>query len=345
MNPGPPPLRAGRLALVVALAALAAAAILFLALLLDVDLAHGHRLTLRSPALLFEDSRAGFNFRTLHLPRVLAGALVGAGLAAAGCAFQAVLQNPLAEPYTLGVSSGASLGAVVAMRLGLASAAGFGSVGLAALLGAGATVVLVWQLARVGRALPAATILLAGVTVAMFCSAASMLVQYTANLGKVYEMVHWMMGGLDVLAGPLGKSAIAIAVGVAVLLWLARDLNALSAGPEVAASLGVEPRRATALAFGTASLIVGATIALAGPIGFVGLVVPHAVRARTGPDHRVLLPVAMLVGAGFLVACDLVAKLVLPYRELPVGVVTALVGGPFFLVLLVREKRRHGMWG
>lgn len=282
-----------------------------------------------------------------RLPRVLAAAIVGAGLAAAGCAFQAVLRNPLAEPYTLGVSSGASLAAVLAIRFGLDVGPLGGSViNVAALGGSALTVYLVWRLARVGSALPAATLLLAGITVAMFCSAATMLAQYTASFVEVTKMVHWLMGGLDLTGyAELGRTAAMIAAGALVLLWHGRDLNALSAGADAAASVGVNTPRTITLVFAVASLIVGAAISLAGPIGFVGLITPHAMRALVGPDHRALLPVSMFAGASLLVVCDTVARVVWFPAEIPVGIVTALIGGPFFVYLLLREKGRGQLWG
>jgi iron complex transport system permease protein len=335
-------LTGARLAAAVAACAVAAGLAILAALLLDIDVAHGSRLRLYALADL-GDAR----FLDYRLPRVLGGALVGACLAGAGCAFQAVLRNPLAEPYALGVSSGASLAAFLAIQLGIdRSFLGQSGVGLAALVGAAATVLVVYRLARVGEDLPPATLLLAGITIAMFCSAASMLVQYAAGFGETQRMVRWLMGGLDGLMFPtLARSVAPIATGLALLLFLARDLNALSAGGDAAASVGVEPARATGLAFATSSLLVGGAIALAGPIGFVGLVVPHALRALVGPDHRVLLPCAMLGGAALVVACDAVARIALAPAELPVGVVTALFGGPFFVYLLLRERTRSRLWG
>jgi iron complex transport system permease protein len=335
-------LTAGRLAAAVAACAAIAALAVLAALLLDIDVAHGSRLRLYALADLGDP-----RFLDYRLPRVLGGALVGACLAGAGAVFQAVLRNPLAEPYALGVSSGASLAAFVAITLGIdRTFLGQSGVGLAALVGAAATVLVVYRLARVGQELPPATLLLAGITIAMFCSAASMLVQYLAGFGEMQRMVRWLMGGLDGLMFPaLARAVLPIAVGLLLLLALARDLNALSAGGDAAASVGVEPARATGLAFATASLLVGGAIALAGPIGFVGLVVPHALRALVGPDHRVLLPCAMLGGAALVVACDAVARIALAPAELPVGVVTALFGGPFFLYLLLRERTRSRLWG
>ncbi len=286
-------------------------------------------------------------FWRLRLPRIVGAALVGAGLAGAGCAFQATLRNPLAEPYTLGVSSGAALFAVLAIRFGLdQSFAGAAGVGLAALVGALVTVYVVWRIAAIGDHLPPSTLLLAGITVAMFCGALTMVVQYTAEVGEVYRMVRWMMGGLDgVLWRPLRFAAPGVLLGLMLLLYLARDFNALAAGSDAAASLGTHAGRTITLAFAASALLVGAGIAVAGPIGFVGLIVPHVVRALVGADHRVLIPVSAIAGAGTLVLCDLGARAILFPAELPVGVLTALFGGPFFLALLMREKRSGGLWG
>jgi len=339
-----PHLRGARLAASVGLTALAAALAIALALLIDFDVGRGSRLRLNDLRDLLDTDSTLFQFR---LPRVLGGALVGAALAGAGGAFQAALRNPLAEPYALGVSSGASLAAFIAIELGVDRGfLGQSGVGLAALAGAAATVVLVWRLARVGSELPPATLLLAGITIALFCSAASLLVQYMAGFGETQRMMRWLMGGLDGLLFPaLTRAAPAVAIGLVLLLGLSRDLNALSAGGDAAASVGVAPARATASTFAIASLLVGGAIALAGPIGFVGLMVPHAMRALVGPDHRVLMPCAMLGGAGMLVLCDTLARVALAPSELPVGVVTALMGGPFFLYLLLREKTRGRLWG
>lgn len=286
-------------------------------------------------------------FFLARLPRVLAGAVVGAGLAAAGVAFQALLRNPLAEPFTLGVSSGASFAAVLAIRLGFDdSYLGSSAIGIAALLGSGVTAYLVWRLARVGRDLPAASLLLAGVTVAVICGAATMVVQHTSTFREIYRFIRWTMGGLEATQfAPVVRAAVPTALGVVALVALARDFNAMAAGPDAAASLGVDPRRVTTLGFAASSVVVGAGISVAGPVGFVGLLVPHALRGIVGPDHRILLPVAVFTGAAFVVVCDTLARTVLAPDQLPVGIVTALIGGPFFLYLLVGEKRRGRLWG
>ena len=302
----------------------------------------GKPLSLLPPSAIWDDGPDGQILWTWRMPRILAALVCGAALSAAGCAFQAVLRNPLAEPFTLGVSSGASLAAVIAIRVGLEGVMGTTGTAGAAIVGAFLAVAVVWQLGRVGEALPPATLVLAGVTVSMFCAAVSMVVQYTADFTEVGRMLRWMMGGLEwTRYGTVARATPPIALAAAVLLWHARGLNALAAGSEAAASVGVDAGRTSTLVFAAASLLVGASIAVAGPIGFVGLIVPHSLRALCGPDHRVLLPASMMCGGALLVVCDTLARVL---GQMPVGVMTALLGGPFFLVLLVRGKRGAGLW-
>ena len=285
-----------------------------------------------------------------RLPRVLAAATAGAGLSAAGVAFQALLRNPLACPFTLGVSSGSSLGAVLAIRFGLESLTIFGwalgelALPLSASLFALLVVALVFWLGERGATGPT-TLLLSGVTLAVLASALIMAVIYTADFGQTYRIVRWQMGDLDVMRHDL-VLRMAVPVGLAlVLLWpRARDLNALSAGPDAAAGLGVDVRRATRWVYLASSLAVGAIVAVAGPIGFVGLLVPHALRSLLGPDHRLLLPASALCGGSFLVLCDLLAQVVARPAVLPVGVVTACIGAPFFIGLLLSRGLRAKLW-
>nr|MBA3397317.1 iron ABC transporter permease [Deltaproteobacteria bacterium] len=282
----------------------------------------------------------------IRIPRVLAAMLVGGALAGAGCALQALLRNPLAEPYTLGISSGSSLAAVLAIRIGLEDALGGVGVGGAALLGAIGTLLLVWRLARIGTKLPPATLVLAGVTVSMWCSSASVLIQVTSDFAEVSRMLRWMLGGLDSMRlSPVGYAALPILGGLGVLIAYTRELNALAAGSEAAASVGVAVGRTQVIVFAVSSLLVGAAIALAGPIGFVGLIVPHALRAILGPDHRVLVPASVLGGAILLTVCDTLARTITAPFQLPTGAVTAVLGGPFFVLILVGQKRRAAMWG
>jgi iron complex transport system permease protein len=302
----------------------------------------GQGIDLISPSAIWGDGVEHTIYWRVRLPRVLAALLTGAALATAGCAFQAVLRNPLAEPFTLGVSSGASLAAVIAIRLGVGTVLGAAGVSAAAVAGAITAVVVVWRLARVGDSLPPAALILAGVTISMFCSAASLLVQYTSGFTDAAKMMRWMLGGFEwMMYETLLRSAPAVLVGVGVLIAVARSLNAMAAGPEAAASVGVDAGRTETIAFGAASLLVGASIAIAGPIGFVGLIVPHALRALIGPDNRVLLPASALCGAALVAICDTIAAV---FNQVPVGVITALLGGPFFLLLLVRGKGGADLW-
>ncbi|MDB4959843.1 MAG: transport system permease protein [Myxococcales bacterium] len=295
---------------------------------------------------VLEAGTPAYKIFAVRLPRVVASLLIGGALAGAGCALQALLRNPLAEPFTLGIASGSSLAAVLAIRLGIEASFGGLGVGTAAFAGAIGTMILVAQLARIGRQLPPATLILAGVTISMFCSSVSVLVQYTSDFTDVSHMLSWMMGGLDaVRLGTAEWAALPIVGGLFVLWTYGRELNALAAGPEVAASLGVSVVRTQAIVFAIASLLVGAAILLGGPIGFIGLVVPHVLRSIVGPDHRVLLPASIFGGAVLLTLCDTLARTVIAPAHLPTGAVTAVMGGPFFIAILIRQKRRAALWG
>lgn len=280
-------------------------------------------------------------FFVARLPRVLAAGLVGAALAASGVVLQALLRNPLATPFTLGVSSGAALGAMLVIAAGLdMGALGVSSVPLASFAGAIVATALVYWLARSQRrGLSTNVLLLAGVTLNSFFSALILFVQYLADFTQAFRTVRWLMGDLDVG----GYSAIVAALPLVVLSLaafavLARSLNLLSLGADAAAARGVDVARAERLAFLSASLATGAAVSLAGPIGFIGIVVPHLVRLLVGADHRVVLPASACFGAAFLIGCDLVSRTALAPLELPVGIVTAMIGGPFFLWQLVRHS-------
>ena len=288
----------------------------------------------------FADNVDAQIFFVARMPRVLAGALVGAALAAAGVVFQAILRNPLATPFTLGVSAGASLGATLAIVLGATAAVGpLSPVPLASLGGAAIAAVIVYRLATIrGRAMSTTVLLLAGVTLNSFFSALIMFVQYLADFAQVYRATRWLMGDLDVGSfAPIVAAVPLIGIAFAIFAVLPSSLNLLSVGADVATTRGVDVPRAQRLAFIGAALATGAAVSLAGPIGFVGIIVPHLVRLMTGVDHRIVLPASALFGAAFLVACDVVARTVLAPIEVPVGVVTAMLGGPFFLWLLIRK--------
>ena len=276
----------------------------------------------------------------LRLPRALLGVFVGGGLALAGATFQALLRNPLAEPYILGISGGAAAAAVTVLALGLAATSSW-ALPAAAFGGALLAIVLVFGVARAAdRSLDVRVLLLAGVVIGAFFTALIALALSVSDAPTVRSAVLWMMGSL---AGAEWRSvwiAGAYTVPAAVvLLALARPLNLLSIGEETAAYLGADVERVKRVAFAVASLVTAAGVAVAGVIGFVGLIVPHALRLVVGSDNRALLPLSFLGGAAFLVLADLVARVIFAPGEIPIGVVTALTGVPLFLVLLRSSLR------
>jgi iron complex transport system permease protein len=288
----------------------------------------------------FADNVDAQIFFIARLPRVLAGALVGASLAASGVVFQAMLRNPLATPFTLGVSAGSSLGAMIAITFGTTFGWGpFSPVPLASLAGASIAASLVYWLATPsGRAMSTSVLLLAGVTLNSFFSALIMFVQYVADFAQIAAAFRWLMGDLDVGSfEPLWAAMPLLLAAFIIFALLPSSLNLISLGNDAAASRGVDVARAQRLAFVSASMATSAAVSIAGPIGFVGIVVPHLVRLIVGVDHRLVLPASALFGATFLVACDVLSRTLFPPVEIPVGVVTALIGGPFFLWLLVRR--------
>jgi len=277
----------------------------------------------------------------LRLPRVLLALLAGAALSVSGLGFQTLFRNSLAEPYTLGVAGGAALGAVLAFHLAPAGTLlGFTLVAAASFAGALAATGLVVGLALRPRGVETGTLLLAGIAVSFSCSALILFIQYLSDSAQTFRMVRWMMGGLAVVGyRDVGWLTPWVLAGSALMLALRWDLNLLLTGEELAASRGVDLARLRLLILGAASLMVGALVAVTGPIGFVGLMVPHMLRRWTGSDHLVLIPACLLGGGAFLAICDLVARTVMAPAELPVGVLTALLGGPFFLWLLLARRR------
>ena len=280
----------------------------------------------------------------LRLPRTISGVLVGAALALAGAVLQAILRNPLADPFILGISSGAAVGGVLAILFGLGSTF-LGSYGIpgAAFGGALFTLFLVYYIARVEGRIPTYTILLAGVIVSSFFSAIIMfLISVTSN-EQIYNVTFWLMGNLEHLASQsLGGIFLYLLVGSSVLFALAKDLNLMVLGEETASEMGVEVERVKKVAFVFAALITGVIVSVSGLIGFVGLIVPHGVRMIWDPDHRFLLPASALVGGMLLVVADTLARTVLAPSEIPVGVVTAMGGAPFFVYLL--RKKGHAVY-
>ena len=274
----------------------------------------------------------------VRLPRTLLAALVGAALAASGVAFQAMLKNPLATPYTLGISGGSSLFSVLALLYAEALVIRIPFLQpLASFLGALITLWLVYQLGKRQGILHNVALILAGVTLNLFFSALILLIQFLSDPAQTVLIMHWLMGSLDIdRYSPILILLPFQAIGLAVILFHARDMNALALDEMSARSLGVDVPRVMKRLYAASSLVVGTAIAFSGPIGFIGLIVPHGLRLVLGADHRLLLPVSVLTGGAFLALCDTAARTLIAPAELPVGVITALLGGPFFLALLIK---------
>jgi iron complex transport system permease protein len=289
----------------------------------------------------FADNVDAQIFFVARLPRVLAAALVGSGLALAGVVFQALLRNPLASPDTLGVSAGAALGAVLAITFNADfSLLGVSAIPLATLLGSLGALAIVYGLSAARRrGASSMVLLLAGVTLTTLLGALTTFVRYLADFTQTLQTVRWLMGSLDVGSyGPIGAALVPLTLACAGFATLPRVLDLLSVGAESAAARGVNVPRAEKIALASASLATGAAVSLAGPLSFVGIIVPHLVRLLVGADHRLVLPAAALFGSAFLIACDLVARTAFAPAELPVGIVTAIIGGPVFLWLLFRRQ-------
>jgi iron complex transport system permease protein len=278
----------------------------------------------------------------MRLNRVITGFIVGAALSCTGVVFQALLRNPLAEPYILGVSSGAGMGAAIAILTGLGMVSVF-ALPLTAFVAAIVTLAIVFALANNRGATSVYGLILSGIIVSAVCSNILMFLVAMAPVEGLHSVIWWMLGNLEP-ASPrlLIVSAIIIGAGMTAIWALSPELNALTLGQETAHNLGIRTHVFVLLGLTLATLVTASAVGLAGLIGFVGLIVPHVIRNLVGPDHRLLIPAAAIGGGVFLALCDAVARTVLAPVEIPVGVVTALCGGPFFLVIL--RRRRKTLW-
>lgn len=283
----------------------------------------------------------------IRLPRVLLAVIVGAALSIAGASFQAILRNPLAEPYILGISSGGALGAVLSIFLGIElTFFGFSGMTIFAFCGCLVTMLLVYALAFGAGSHLRHSLILTGVIVGAFLSAFVLFFTSLVDIDRLHTVIYWMMGNLGnpVREPSLVALAAFVLTGSLLLFVLTRSFNTLAFGDETARALGTDPVRTRALTFVAASLVVGAAVSAAGLIGFVGLIVPHAVRLAFGSDNRLLLPASFLLGGAFLAAADALARVVIENQQLPVGVITALCGAPVFIVLM-RARMRKSYFG
>ncbi|MGD0383885.1 MAG: iron ABC transporter permease [Thermoguttaceae bacterium] len=278
----------------------------------------------------------------LRIPRVAMAFLAGAALAVSGMSFQAMFRNPLATPFTLGISSGAALGAALCIQLGWQfSLLGIPGVTLSAFMGAATTIVLVYTLTtRAPKGSTTATMLLAGVAISFFFSSLILFLQYMSDFSRSFRMIRWIMGGMENVVdfGEVLTVLPFVLTGCLIIAFLTHELNLMLLGEDFAVSRGVAVNFTRMLLYFAVSLMVGAVVAFCGPIGFVGLMAPHICRLLVGADHRRLFPATWLLGGTFLVICDSVGRTIMAPAELPVGVITALLGGPFFLWLLFGRK-------
>jgi iron complex transport system permease protein len=283
-------------------------------------------------------------FVKIRLARAILAVIVGAALACSGAVFQGLLRNPLADPYILGISSGAGLGAMVAVMLGIQwTLWGRSPIAVFAFAGALGTVALVWSIGRVAGKYHVTGLLLAGVVVNAFFSALIMFLTSIANSSQIQTTLFWLMGNMtEETWDVLWFSGGLVWAGVVGLFFLAPKLNAICLSDSDARSLGIHVTAVRLCAFGMAAMITACAVSLSGLIGFVGLIIPHAIRLIWGPDHRLLIPMSALAGGTFLVLADTVSRVVVAPAQLPVGVVTALVGGPIFIGLLIRHNRGLG---
>ncbi len=289
----------------------------------------------------FADNTDAQVFFVARLPRVIAAAVVGAGLSLSGVVFQALLRNPLAAPDTLGISAGASLGAMLVLTAHADfTLLGVSVVPLATFAGSiGAlAIVFVLSLAK-QRGSSATVLLLAGIAISALLSAAGRFVQYLADVTDTFRTVQWLMGSLDIGSyAPIAASCVPFGIACIGFALLPRVLDLVSLGEDAAEARGVDVVRSERIALVSASLSTGAAVSLGGPVLFVGIIVPHIVRRIVGADHRLVLPASALFGATFLIVCDLIARTIVAPVEMPVGIITAIIGGPFFLWLLFRGR-------
>ena len=282
----------------------------------------------------------------IRLPRVICGALVGAALATAGVAYQGIFRNPMADPYVIGASTGASVGSALVIVLGVGvSLLGVNTLQILAFVGSLTTVLLVYTISRVGSKVPVTTLLLTGIAVSLFQNAIVTYMKTIASDKLLHGLTFWIIGSLAPTENWEKVWAILplIIVGAAVAYMYARDLNILALGEDQAQHLGVEIERVKRILLVSGALMTAAAVSISGLIGFVGLIIPHLTRVLIGPDHRVLLPTSAIVGASFLMICDALSRVIMGSGEAPVGVITALSGAPFFIYLLRRKRKGYAV--
>ena len=285
-------------------------------------------------------------FRNIRIPRIAAAFFAGAALAVSGMVFQAMFRNPLATPFTLGVSSGAAFGAAVFIKIGFIFSV-FGLFGqtAGAFLGALVSIMIVYALSRLKNGFSTSTMLLAGVAVNFFFSSLILFIQYISDFNRSYQIIRWLMGGFEIAGySPLMKIFPFTVIGSLIVFFYIPELNLLVLGEDIALSRGVDVKKVKSILFFAVSLMTGAVVSVVGPIGFVGMMAPHIVRLFIGDDHRYLSAASFIFGGVFLVFCDTIARSIIAPSEIPVGVITAFLGGPFFIWLLTRGDSEKSLF-
>ena len=284
-------------------------------------------------------------FWKIRVPRALTAFIAGIALSASGMAFQAMFRNPLATPFTLGVSSGAAFGAALYMWIGLPFVfLGISGVSLGSFLGALLSIMIVYGLTRVKRGFSTATMLLAGVAVSFFFSSVILFIQYMSDFTQSFRIIRWLMGGFEIVGFDAFFTMIPfVVIGIIIVFYLINELNLISTGEDIAVSRGVNVGATKTALFFATSLMISSVVSICGPIGFVGMMSPHICRLLVGTNHRYLAPATILFGGMFLTLCDAVSRTIIAPAEIPVGVITALLGGPFFLWLLLGGTSERGL--
>ncbi|MDQ2086977.1 iron chelate uptake ABC transporter family permease subunit [Herbivorax sp. ANBcel31] len=287
------------------------------------------------------DETQSFIVLNLRLPRIILSALIGASLAVTGVVLQGMFKNPMADPYVLGISSGASFGAAIAIAVGLDyTFKGLGAITIFAFLGAVITIMLVYNIAREGNKVSPITLILAGISVSFMLSSVVSLIM-VFNRSKVEHIVFWVMGSISSASWNQVLVLLPIIIiCIVIIIAFSRDLNVISTGEETAKSLGIEVERLKKIMIVVCSILVASCVAVSGVIGFVGLIIPHTIRLLTGSDHRIIIPFSAIGGAAFMVICDTLARSVVPPTEIPVGAITSVVGAPYFIYLLSKNKKK-----
>lgn len=276
----------------------------------------------------------------IRLPRIILAAIVGMALSSSGVVFQAIFKNPMADPYILGISSGAAFGATIIIIFGISfTFLGLSAISYGAFMGAMITTFVVYNIARLNNRTPVITLLLSGIAISFFLSALINLMM-TVNHDQIEKIVFWTMGSVAAASWrSVWMSFIPVLIGVSVFMFYSKELNVILMGEETAQNLGINVEYLRKILLGVASIISASVVAVSGIIGFVGLIIPHAVRLVVGPDHRRLFPYTIITGGLFMIIADTISRVALNPTELPIGVITSIVGAPYFIFLLMKNKK------